>query len=99
MCIQQNNQFHQKSSSKKRQVLESITEFIKKDFTWSKEQQNAFEKNKITAGKLILLTYPNFNKSFIIHTVSMDGIETKEQKDGRLCHQPFLTHLFSQFLK
>jgi hypothetical protein len=56
------------------EVLAPLTELCSKTekFQWTETEQQAFEKAKRIISKEVLLTYPNFNETFEIHTDASD---------------------------
>ena len=55
-------------------VLSPLTAMTSKSikWCWGESQQKAFDKMKQVLGREIMLTYPDFNKSFEIHTDASD---------------------------
>ena len=55
-------------------LLQTLTELMsqKAKFKWTDVEQKAFDDIKSTVAHYILLTYPDFNKCFDIHTDSRD---------------------------
>ena len=51
-------------------TLAPLTEltYIKRNFKWAQVEQEYFDKVKRIVARDTLLTYPDFNKSFKIHT-------------------------------
>ena len=60
--------------AKRSELLAPLTELCSKKakFIWTDKQQKAFEAIKQTISKDTLLSYPNFNEEFIIHTDASD---------------------------
>jgi hypothetical protein len=48
--------------------LTALTSATKVTWKWTEQQQTAFETMKLLIARETLLTYPDFNKPFVIHT-------------------------------
>ena len=81
-------------------IAASLTDLLRKDktWTWKPEYQAAFKKLKDAVMKEMVLTLPNFDKSFEIHTEASDlAVSGVLMQDDHLI--TYENHMFSDVEK